>query len=59
MKLAKDYFEKELESQVQIVLDELKAYKEEELIYQMVYEDTASMLMRKEQNILDIQEDVF
>ena len=58
MKQAKEYYENELDSQVQMVMEEFKNYKEEELIYQMVNEDIASLLMRKEQNILDIQEDV-
>ena len=54
MKQAKEYYENELDSQVQMVMEEFKNYKDEELIYQMVNEDIASLLMRKEQDILDI-----
>ena len=58
MEQAKDYFKQELDSQIEIIMNEFKNFKEEEMIYQMVNEDIASLLMRKEQNILDIQEDV-
>ena len=58
MEQAKDYFKQELDSQIEIIMNEFKIFKEEEMIYQMVNEDIASLLMRKEQNILDIQEDV-
>jgi hypothetical protein len=48
MEQAKDYFKQELDSQIEIVMNEFKNFKEEEMIYQMVNEDIASLLMRKE-----------